>query len=201
MTDMELLEDLAARIRATPPGARRRLVAIAGPPASGKSTLAADLARHLGDNAALVPMDGFHLDNRLLDAAGLRARKGAPETFDAAGFAHLIARLKSEDDVVLPVFDRTRDIAIAGAARVTRQVDTIIAEGNYLLLNRPPWDALHPLWDLAVFLKSDPETLRARLLDRWQTLDPETARAKIDCNDLPNARLVLDESAPADIML
>ena len=91
--------DLAARIAALPLRGRRRLVAIAGAPTSGKSTLAERLVEELGPRAALVPMDGFHLDNRVLDERGLRPRKGAPETFDAAGFVRLVNALRQKDEV------------------------------------------------------------------------------------------------------
>jgi len=101
-----------------------------------------------GQSAAVVPMDGFHLDNRLLDARGLRSRKGAPETFDVGGFKHLVSRIAAGDqDVIYPVFDRHRDIAIAGAAELTTDVQTVIFEGNYLLLDHPHWTELAQFWD------------------------------------------------------
>lgn len=195
------LEDLAARIRTIRPGSRRRLIAIAGPPASGKSTLADRLVGYLGSSAALVPMDGFHLDNRLLDRRGLRARKGAPDTFDAEGFVHLIQRLRHEANVVLPIFDRTRDIAIAGAAEVTETTQTVVVEGNYLLLDRPVWRSLHDVWDLSVFLNTDRATLQSRLVQRWDDhgLDPAKARHWIATNDMPNIETVLTESVTADV--
>jgi pantothenate kinase len=113
--------DLLDRVRRIQ-GGGRKLVAVAGPPASGKSTFAAllcDTLKREGMLAQTVPMDGFHLDNRLLDARGLRARKGAPETFDIQGFVALVQRLKQGGDVVYPVFDRDRDLAVAGADMVT----------------------------------------------------------------------------------
>lgn len=112
---MKEILDQVARL-----GAGRRLVAIVGAPGSGKSTLAEGLVAAV-PGAVLVPMDGFHLDNRLLDQDGLRARKGAPETFDAEGFVALIRRLKQGGAVVYPVFDRDRDLAVAGAGRVEEQ--------------------------------------------------------------------------------
>lgn len=201
--DPRAVADLAARIRATPSRARRKLIAIAGPPASGKSTLAADLVAALGPKAALVPMDGFHLDNSILDARGLRLRKGAPETFDAAGFVHLIRRLSTEPEVIVPVFDRPRDMAIAGAQPVGPDIDTAIVEGNYLLLNEQPWTGLHPLWDMSVFLDVAEPTLCDRLMRRWLNLGQTAAQAetRARANDLPNALTVIKNSAPADITL
>ena len=109
-------EDIAARIEALPETGARRLAAIAGPPGSGKSTLAEAVVEELrdrGHDAVLMPMDGFHLDNRLLEPRGLLARKGAPETFDFGGFITAIRRVREEPSVFLPVFDRSREIAVA----------------------------------------------------------------------------------------
>jgi len=199
----QIITDLAARVRVTKPKARRLLIAIAGPPASGKSTLAADLVAALGPDAALVPMDGFHLDNRILDARGLRPRKGAPETFDAAGFTHMIRRLATEAEVIIPVFDRPRDIAIAGAAAIDAQTKIAIVEGNYLLLNDATWTDLHPLWDLTVFLNVPTATLTHRLIQRWLDNDhtPEQAETRARSNDIPNALRVARNSIAADITL
>ena len=189
------LDELAAGIARTQPKGRRRLVAIAGPPASGKSTLAETLADRVAD-ACVVPMDGFHLDNSLLDARGLRHRKGAPETFDARGFAALVARLAAEDDVIFPTFDRVSDRAVAGAGHVSAGVRTVILEGNYLLLDRPVWRNLVPFWDRAFRLIVPREVLRDRLIARWLAhgYSPEAAERKALDNDLPNAELVLSGS-------
>ena len=105
--DPSVIADLVGRARGGVPKARRVMVAVAGPPASGKSTLAEVLVEALGAEAALVPMDGFPLDNAVLDARGLRARKGAPETFNVGRFLQAVRRLAVEHEVVLPVFDRS----------------------------------------------------------------------------------------------
>lgn len=190
-------EDIVAIV----PKGRRRLVALAGPPGSGKSTLAAALVSRLtsiGSPARVVPMDGFHLDNSVLEARGLLARKGAPETFDAAGFVRLIHAVAHEEEVVFPVFDRTRDIAIAGADIITAEHETLVIEGNYLLLNQSPWRALAALWDDAALLEVPLDVLRARLIQRW--LDhghtAQQAADRADANDMANARLVLSQSLP-----
>ncbi len=202
--DTDLIETLAARISALPSPSVRHRVAIVGPPGAGKSTLAEALVARLNRDAqvaALVPMDGFHLDNRILDARGLRARKGAPETFDAAGFVRMVERLDTEPEVVIPVFDRARDIAIAGASVVTPDHRIAVVEGNYLLLSEAPWNRLAAAWDLSVALRPPVEVLRARLIERWLAHghDPDAARARAEGNDLANARRVLNDSLPADI--
>ena len=193
------MREILDRIAALGPG--RHVVAIVGAPGSGKSTLAERLVAGL-DGAVLVPMDGFHLDNRLLDQEGLRARKGAPETFDAEGFLTLVRRLKGGGEVVYPVFDRTRDLAIAGAGRVAADRGTVVVEGNYLLLDRAPWREMAGLWDLSVMLDVPAKELRARLAARWQGLgkSPAEVTAHLE-NDLGNAKTVAGQSLPADLRL
>lgn len=196
------LADLIAR-RAADRGPGRLLVAIAGPPGAGKSTLAAALADALGAGARVVPMDGFHLDDAVLAARGLRHRKGAPETFDVAGFLHLLARLRHEDDVAIPIFDRTLELSRAAADVVTAADRILLVEGNYLLLTAGPWAAARPHFDLTVFLNVPEAELDRRLMARWAHYGktPEAARRWIDGNDLPNIRTVTGGSAPADVVL
>ena len=184
----------------------RKLVAVAGPPGSGKSSVSAallDVLTEAGRGAAIVPMDGFHLDNRLLDQRGLRARKGSPDSFDAAGFLHLVRRIAAGEDVIYPCFDRARDIAIAGAAHMPASTEFIIFEGNYLLLDAPVWRDLHLIWDYTIRLDTPRDVLETRLLNRWLAhgLTEAEARARRDQNDLPNAELVLTRSADADLTL
>lgn len=195
------LPELVAACQTRRAKGRRLLVALAGPPASGKSTLAERLAEALGAGAAAVPMDGFHLDDRVLDARGLRSRKGAPETFDAAGFVHAMNRLAREPEVVLPVFDRSREIAIAGALVVGPDCRIAVVEGNYLLFDAAPWRALAPLWDLAVYLDIPEDALRARLRDRWRQHGRADAARWIESNDMPNIRTVRDRRLSADLTI
>ncbi|RJK98556.1 nucleoside/nucleotide kinase family protein [Paracoccus siganidrum] len=179
---------------------RRVLVAVAGAPGSGKSTLAAALVARLAD-AVLVPMDGFHLDDRLLAARGLLARKGAVETFDAEGFAALAGRLAQPGrEVVFPLFDRAREIAIAGAGVVEPAHRIVVVEGNYLLLDAAPWNGVR--YDLAIALRVPEAELRRRLEARWQGLgkDAGAVRAHL-ANDLANARRVAEGSRAADLAL
>lgn len=196
-------EALVARLKALPGARSRHLVAVAGPPGAGKSTLADALVEAVGARAALVPMDGFHLDNAVLDARGLRPRKGAPETFDAAGFAAAVDRLAQGGEVVLPVFDRARDIAIAGARVIAPSQDIAVVEGNYLLFDEPPWRALARSWTLSVWLQVPDAVLETRLLARWTGLGltAEDARIRAGANDLPNARRITAARLPADFTL
>ncbi|MFV0302212.1 MAG: AAA family ATPase [Paracoccus sp. (in: a-proteobacteria)] len=185
---------MLARLRALP--GPRPVVALAGAPGSGKSTLAEALVARV-PGAVLLPMDGFHLDNRVLDARGLRARKGAPETFDAAGFVAMLDRVRAGGEVVFPVFDRARDLAIAGAGVIAAGTRLVVAEGNYLLLDADPWRRAG--YDLTLMLDVPEPELRRRLTARWQGLGADVA-AHLQ-NDLANAAWVIRESRAADLIL
>lgn len=183
-------------------GAARRFVALAGPPAAGKSTLVEGLASALGPEAAVLPMDGYHLDNAVLDVRGQRARKGAPWTFDVGGLARDLDRLRADDGPVLvPVFDRALDLSRGAAREIGPEARIVLVEGNYLLLDEAPWSGLR--WDLTVALAVPKAVLEARLVQRWldhgHSLD--AARARAQDNDLPNARAVLEGSRPADLVV
>jgi len=197
----ELAEDIAARAR----GRRRLVVAIAGAPGSGKSTLAAGLVAQLEGpdrrGAVLVPMDGFHFDDAVLDERGLRARKGAPETFDVAGLGVMLQRIRSgEDAIAVPVFDRSLELSRAGARIVGADQPIVVVEGNYLLLDLAPWAALAPYFDRTIFIDVPENVLRERLIRRWLEFgfDADAARARAEGNDLVNARLVMTSSRAAD---
>ncbi|WP_426033855.1 nucleoside triphosphate hydrolase [Cypionkella sp. TWP1-2-1b2] len=193
--------DLAAIIRAKAQGKGRFLTALAGPPGAGKSTLAAELVAALGQGAKAVPMDGFHYDDAVLLARGARDRKGAPDTFDAQGFFHLLRRLRVEDEIAIPLFDRDLEISRAGADIVTAQDRLLVVEGNYLLLNEAPWPDAAPLFDLTVWIDVAEAELDRRLQARWAHYGktPAEARAWIDSNDLPNIRRVTQNSRAADL--
>jgi pantothenate kinase len=195
--------ELADLIRAKAPVQGRFLTALAGPPGAGKSTLAAELVAALGQGAKAVPMDGFHYDDAVLHARGARDRKGAPDTFDAQGFFHLLRRLRREDEVAIPLFDRDLEISRAGADIVTATDRLLVIEGNYLLLNEAPWPQAAPLFDLTVWIDVPEDELDRRLLARWAHYgkSPEQARAWIDGNDMPNIRRVTQNSGPADYVI
>lgn len=196
-------DSLAGLIAEQAAGRERFAVAIAGAPGAGKSTLAASVAAALGSQAVVVPMDGFHYDNAILEARGLMAVKGAPQTFDVAGFAALLVRLAKEDEVAIPVFDRAADLARAGAAIVSSATPLRIVEGNYLLLDRPGWRDLHAHFDMTVYIDVPEAELERRLVQRWldHGLDAGAARARALSNDIPNARLVAAESRDAGLIV
>lgn len=203
--DIRDIDDLARIARERASG-ERTLIALAGPPASGKSTLAEALVAELSKTdpaATLVPMDGFHLDNSVLYSRGLFERKGAPETFDAAGFVAAMQRLKAGGEVILPTFDRARDNSVAGAIVVPDAARFVVVEGNFLCFDEEPWSALSQLWDLSCYLDVPVETLRERLIQRWldHGLDPEAARTRAEENDLANAVRVSDAIGAPDIRI
>jgi len=202
---MSQISHLAATIFRRGAGANRIVVAVAGPPAAGKSTIAEEIVSLLpAGSAAIVPMDGFHYDDRVLDQIGWRQRKGAPETFDFDGYEVLLRRLRDADaDVAVPLFDRSMELSRAAAAIVPKTVKFIVTEGNYLLLDEEPWRRLAPLFDITIFLDVPRDEVDRRLVQRWIDYGRgvEAGRAWIDSNDLPNVDRVLGRRRPADITL
>ncbi len=210
MADSKTIDfDALAATVARGTGAGRCTIAVVGAPGSGKSTLAERLAARINEaspgSAAVLPMDGYHFDDRVLVARGLRARKGAPETFDVGGLLHMLGRLKrnEEEEIAVPVFDRALEIARAGASLIPRSVSRVIVEGNYLLLDRPPWRGLRAFFDITVAIAVPEDVLRQRLTERWQGygLTPKEVEAKLELNDLPNGRFVASNSVPAGFVL
>ncbi|GAA1833897.1 nucleoside/nucleotide kinase family protein [Pseudonocardia ailaonensis] len=137
------MTDLLDRARALAARPGPALLGIAGAPGSGKSTLAEHLAARV-EGAVHVPMDGFHLADVALDRLGRRDRKGAPDTFDAAGYLALLRRLRSGEPgtVWAPAFERELEQPLAGAIGVPPDARLIVTEGNYLLLPDDPWPAV-----------------------------------------------------------
>lgn len=184
----------------------RTVIAIAGAPASGKSTIAALLSEHLNaadpGSTALLPMDGYHFDDEMLVPRGWRPRKGAPHTFDVGGYASALRRIRANDEpfVAVPRFDRDLEIARAGAILIERAARLIVSEGNWLLLRDDPWPMLQPLFDHTALVRTDWATLEQRNRDRWVGYDytEEMIREKLEGNDLPNARLVYERSVEPD---
>ncbi|MFJ1864960.1 nucleoside/nucleotide kinase family protein [Streptomyces sp. NPDC088097] len=203
--------ELEERARALAARGGRRILGIAGPPGAGKSTLAARLAATLGPEVAVVvPMDGFHLARVELERLGRTDRKGAPDTFDAAGYAALLRRLRASPGdggdtgtVYAPAFDRTLEEPVAGSVPVDPAVPLVITEGNYLLHDAGEWRRIRPLLDEAWFLAPD-DTLRVRrLVDRHvrHGKDPARARAWVARSDEANARLIAPGRDRADLVV
>lgn len=200
------IHDMAARVLEAAGENRRFIVALAGPPAAGKSFLAEWLGREINERqpgvAAVVPMDGYHFDNAVLEPRGWVAIKGAPETFDVDGLHQDLRRIRQADaSVAVPVFDRPLDLARAGGRLITRDHRIVIVEGNYLLLDRSPWAALHALFDMTLFLEVADEVLEARLIQRWLGMgqDQQGAIERARDKDMLNARLIKSASIAPDI--
>ena len=190
------MADIIKRISDLRASKARVLVGIAGPPAAGKSSIAATLGKAL-DDSVIVPMDGFHLDNRELVAQNLRDRKGAPDTFDVDGFVELVRAISQHDAIVpVPEFDRSQDSVVHKGLMVEPRHHLILIEGNYLFLNKAPWDSLLLLFDLCVFLKPTLADIEKRLLTRWREhgYSEHDAKLKTNMNDLPNAHFILTHS-------
>ncbi len=197
---------LAARIlRALLPD-RRIVIGLTGPPGTGKSTVVAALAEALSPHSvAVVPMDGFHLANVIIRGTPLERRKGAIDTFDAAGYAHLLQRLHRRDEAVVyaPSYERTLEEPVAAAIAVPRDVQIIITEGNYLLAPEHPWTTARAAMDQVWYLDT-PDQLRVqRLTSRHIDFgkSPERAAAWVNDSDEINARIVADTRDRADLIL
>jgi pantothenate kinase len=173
----------------------RKLLGVVGAPGAGKSTLASLMAQALGDKAQAVPMDGFHLAQTELVRQGTEARKGAPHTFDAAGYAALLRRLKNQPDgevVYAPDFRREIEEPVAGAIAVFPETPLVISEGNYLLLENAAWCQLTGLFDEIWYLHVDRDLRLARLTERHMQFgrSRDQATAWITSNDEHNARVI-----------
>jgi pantothenate kinase len=198
----ELVDRATALLR----GPGRAVLGITGSPGSGKSTLAAALLAALPAGAVgHVPMDGFHLADVALRALGRLDAKGAPDTFDAAGYLALLRRLRdpAEDVVYAPAFERDLEQPLAGAIAVAPGAGLVLTEGNYLLLDRGRWPAVRAELDEVWFCDPDPDVRTARLVARHVRFGKEPARAAawVEAVDVPNADAVQRTRERADLLV
>lgn len=186
--------DLVDAARRLVVAGERRFLGIAGAPGAGKSTLADALTAALAPHAALVSMDGFHLSDTELARLGRGDRKGAIDTFDAAGFVHLLRRLRSRADPVVyaPWFDRSLEESIGSAVPVPAEVPLIITEGNYLLMEAPPWSQILGLLDESWYVEPGEDERLRRLVDRHVQFGRSATEAyeRVHGPDGRNAELV-----------
>ena len=198
-------EQLVDRARTLIRSGQRRILGLCGAPGAGKSTVSAALIDALGSDAVLVPMDGYHLSNAVLEMLSRRDRKGAPDTFDADGFVALLRRLHQQrDDVVYaPRFHREIEESIAAEIAVQRETPLVITEGNYLLMTDGPWAAIRPLLDEAWFITPGEQVRQERLIARHVAYgkDPDAARDWALGTDERNAMLINATAHRADLVV
>jgi pantothenate kinase len=195
---IERAEQLAAR-------GGRRILGITGAPGAGKSTIAEAVVAALGDRARLVGMDGFHLAQHELERLGRAARKGAVDTFDAAGYVALLERLRrnAEPVVYAPEFRREIEEPIACAVPVPQAVPLVVTEGNYLLTTEGAWAGVRPLLDDAWYVELDEAVRLERLIARHIAFGkaPDFARDWVHRSDQRNAELVATTRRRADLVV
>ncbi len=185
----------------------RAVLGIAGAPGAGKTTLAEALVRAVGERrgpayVAHVPMDGFHLADAQLDRLGLRDRKGAPDTFDADGYAAALGRVRRETrwPVYVPGFERDLEQPIAAALVVEPAARLVVSEGNYLLLPQERWQRARAQVDAVWFVTGDDALRVSRLVERHVRFGktPDAASEWVHRSDEANAALVAASGTTAD---
>jgi pantothenate kinase len=187
--------EILQRAQALLASGQRKILGIAASPGAGKSTLAENLLKALGAQAQVVPMDGYHLANSELQRLGRAGRKGAPDTFDAAGYVNLLRRIQTQqpgETVYAPEYRREFEEGIAGAIAIEHDTPLIITEGNYLLLDEGAWGQVRTVLDETWFLEIDSTIRQQRLLERHMRFgrSREAALEWIAVTDEPNAQRI-----------
>jgi len=200
------MDELVERARALAAAGTRKILGIAGAPGAGKTTLAELVIAQLGGRAVQVPMDGLHLADVELNRLGRRDWKGAPDTFDGFGYLALLRRLRVPvvgEVVYAPAFERTIEQPIAGSIAVDPAVPLIVTEGNYLLLDDPPWHHVRELLDETWFVEIDDEVRVDRLIRRHIEFGKTPAQAAewVERLDEQNARLIAATRDRADVIV
>ena len=184
----------------------RVLIGIIGKPGAGKSTLSKFLMAKLPKEfVTVVPMDGYHLSNKVLKDLKRADRKGAPDTFDVAGFISLVKRIRSEQtqNIYYPIFDRAIEESIAAQGVVTSATKVVIVEGNYLLHDDDGWEVCNDLLDESWMVDVDDDKRISRLISRHIAYgkDPEAAKAWAKGTDEVNAKLIERGRTRADFVV
>lgn len=201
------LDELAAAAAALVPDGGRAILGIAGTPGSGKTTLAEKLVAAVSqqrgtDWVAHVPMDGFHLGDAQLVRLNALGRKGAPDTFDGAGYAYLLERLRDDDGspVYAPGFDRDLEQPLSAALFVPTSARLVVTEGNYLLLEDHAWPRARAALSQVWFVTGDEQVRHHRLVQRHITFGKARGAAQqwVEATDAPNAAVVEATAARAD---
>ena len=200
MTTFSTVDAVAAYLLALPSTPSRRIIGVTGPPGAGKSTIGEQLVSRL-PQAALLPMDGYHLTQRRLVELGRRERMGAPDTFDVAGFLRTLADLRiSGGPVFAPSFDRELEEPVPDALAIQPELSTVIVEGNYLLHDSGGWEAVREELDLVFFVEVDRPIRLHRLIDRHMRFgkSADAAEEWAFGPDEDNAQLIEATASRAD---
>jgi pantothenate kinase len=202
----QFYDPLATRLLAQSKPDRRLMVAVAGPPGSGKTVFAATLVAVVNAEAeynlaVLVGLDGWHYPNAYLaihftqrgrQRIPLRSIKGAPETFDAAAAYDCLSKIRRGEQVSFPIYSRRLHEPIPSAGTIDVSFRIVVVEGNYLLLDEDPWERFRQLFDVSLFVSAGPETLMDGLRERHLRggKTPAATERQIREVDLPNAQRV-----------